>query len=208
MLADWYRLVVERAVPVGRADGRKARRWRASSSPARTGRRRHGPPRPTSRASCARAARRTRCPRSPLPEGDPLHLPALLAAAFGLSTSEARRMIGQGGVKLNGTVVSRARPAARRARGIARAGGQAAVRALRERLTLRIHTVGPDPATIDRPPAREAAESPLSLDTGAALERIGYDLYRIICGPLARVGRGLFVARLDRHRSLKTQQRT
>ena len=52
-------------------------------------------------------------PEAALPEGDPLHLPALLAAAFGLSTSEARRMIGQGGVKLNGTVVSRARPAAR-----------------------------------------------------------------------------------------------
>ena len=45
-------------------------------------------------------------PEAPLPEGDPLHLPALLAGAFGLSTSEARRMIGQGGVKLNGAVVS------------------------------------------------------------------------------------------------------
>ena len=41
-----------------------------------------------------------------MPDGDPIHLPALLAAAFGLSTSEARRMIGQGGVKLNGAVVS------------------------------------------------------------------------------------------------------
>ena len=37
-----------------------------------------------------------------LPDGDPVHLPALLATAFGLSTSEARRMIGQGAVKLNG----------------------------------------------------------------------------------------------------------
>ena len=36
-------------------------------------------------------------PEAALPEGDPLHLPALLAAAFGLSTSDARRMIGQGG---------------------------------------------------------------------------------------------------------------
>jgi tyrosyl-tRNA synthetase len=41
-----------------------------------------------------------------LPDGDPIHLPALLAAAFGLSTSEARRMIGQGGVKLNGSPVT------------------------------------------------------------------------------------------------------
>ena len=37
-----------------------------------------------------------------LPPGDPVHLPGLLADAFGLSTSEARRLIGQGGVKVNG----------------------------------------------------------------------------------------------------------
>jgi tyrosyl-tRNA synthetase len=37
---------------------------------------------------------------------DPIHLPALIASAFGLSTSEARRMIAQGGVKLDGTPVS------------------------------------------------------------------------------------------------------
>ena len=35
-------------------------------------------------------------PEAPLPDGDPLHLPALLAAAFGLSTSDARRMIAPG----------------------------------------------------------------------------------------------------------------
>ena len=40
-----------------------------------------------------------------LPDGDPVHLPALIAAGFGLSTSEARRMIAQGGVKLDGAVV-------------------------------------------------------------------------------------------------------
>jgi tyrosyl-tRNA synthetase len=45
-------------------------------------------------------------PEVALPDGDPVHLPALLAAAFGLSTSEARRMIGQGGVRLDGSVVS------------------------------------------------------------------------------------------------------
>jgi tyrosyl-tRNA synthetase len=39
-------------------------------------------------------------------EGDPLHLPALLAAAFQLSTSEARRLIAQGGVKVGGAVVT------------------------------------------------------------------------------------------------------
>jgi tyrosyl-tRNA synthetase len=31
-----------------------------------------------------------------------VHLPALLAHAFGVSTSEARRALGQGGVRLNG----------------------------------------------------------------------------------------------------------
>jgi tyrosyl-tRNA synthetase len=41
-----------------------------------------------------------------LPAGDAIHLPALLADAFGISTSEARRLIAQGGVKLDGEVVS------------------------------------------------------------------------------------------------------
>ncbi|HEY7179709.1 MAG TPA: tyrosine--tRNA ligase [Gaiella sp.] len=44
-------------------------------------------------------------PELALPDGDPVHLPALIAAGFGLSTSEARRMIAQGGVKLDGAVV-------------------------------------------------------------------------------------------------------
>ena len=39
----------------------------------------------------------------PLPEGDPVHLPALLVSGLGVaSTSEARRLIQQGGVRLNG----------------------------------------------------------------------------------------------------------
>jgi tyrosyl-tRNA synthetase len=41
-----------------------------------------------------------------LPAGDPVHLPAVLATVFGLSTSDARRLIAQGGVKVGGTVVS------------------------------------------------------------------------------------------------------
>ena len=40
-----------------------------------------------------------------LPDGDPVHVPAVLANAFGLSTSEARRLISQGAVRLNGDVV-------------------------------------------------------------------------------------------------------
>ena len=35
-------------------------------------------------------------------DGSPVHLPALLAEAFGISRSEARRLLGQGGVKLDG----------------------------------------------------------------------------------------------------------
>jgi tyrosyl-tRNA synthetase len=46
-------------------------------------------------------------PEAPVPEGDPVHLPALLVE-HGLvgSTSEARRLIAQGGVKLGGEVVA------------------------------------------------------------------------------------------------------
>jgi tyrosyl-tRNA synthetase len=45
-------------------------------------------------------------PTAALPEGDPVHLPALLAAVFGMTTSEARRLIAQGGVRVDGEAVS------------------------------------------------------------------------------------------------------
>jgi tyrosyl-tRNA synthetase len=46
-------------------------------------------------------------PEAALPEGDPVHLPKLLADhGLAPSTSEARRLIGQGAVKLDGEVVS------------------------------------------------------------------------------------------------------
>ena len=46
-------------------------------------------------------------PQAPLPDGDPVHLPAVLVEALGVaSTSEARRLIAQGGVRVNGEVVS------------------------------------------------------------------------------------------------------
>jgi tyrosyl-tRNA synthetase len=44
-------------------------------------------------------------PECTLPAGDPVHLPALLADAFGMSTSEARRLIDQGGVRIEDQVV-------------------------------------------------------------------------------------------------------
>ncbi|MDW8339742.1 MAG: tyrosine--tRNA ligase, partial [Thermoleophilia bacterium] len=45
-------------------------------------------------------------PEQPLPAGDLVHLPAVVASAFGLSTSEARRLIGQGAVRLDDVRVS------------------------------------------------------------------------------------------------------
>jgi tyrosyl-tRNA synthetase len=48
-----------------------------------------------------------RVPEAALPDGDRLHLPALLVDEFGLgSTSEARRLIAQGAVKVDGEVVT------------------------------------------------------------------------------------------------------
>jgi len=46
-------------------------------------------------------------PEADVPPGDPVHLPAVLVQLPGIaSTSEARRLIAQGGVKLDGTVVT------------------------------------------------------------------------------------------------------
>ena len=45
-------------------------------------------------------------PEHDLPTDDFVHLPMVLAAAFGMSTSEARRLISQGGVRLDGEPVS------------------------------------------------------------------------------------------------------
>ncbi len=46
-------------------------------------------------------------PEMQLPDGDPIHLPALLVDRLGIaSTSEARRLIGQGAVRIDGEAVS------------------------------------------------------------------------------------------------------
>jgi tyrosyl-tRNA synthetase len=46
-------------------------------------------------------------PEAALPPDDPVHLPALLTGALGVaSTSEARRLIAQGGVRLDGAPVT------------------------------------------------------------------------------------------------------
>jgi tyrosyl-tRNA synthetase len=44
-------------------------------------------------------------PEASLPDGDPVHVPVVLADSFGLSTSEARRLIAQGGVRVDGQPV-------------------------------------------------------------------------------------------------------
>lgn len=103
LLSDWYRLVVERPVPPGEPMEAKLELARYVVE------RSHG-----AAAAEAAEAHFTRVvreggapaevPQAVLPEGDPVHLPAVLASAFGLSTSEGRRMIAQGGVKVDGTV--------------------------------------------------------------------------------------------------------
>src|SRR5579859_3602007 len=104
-LEEWWKLVAEQPVPDG--DPMQAKlalaRWIVARS--------HGED--AARAAeehFARVVQRgevpTGVPEHPLPAGDPVHLPALLAEAFGLSTSEARRLISQGGVKLDGDAVS------------------------------------------------------------------------------------------------------
>ena len=103
-LPEWYRLVLERALPEGEPMDAKLALARAIAA------RSHG-----EEAAAAAEEHFTRVvregqvpvevPEAVLPAGDPVHLPAVLASAFELSTSEARRLIAQGGVKVDGEVV-------------------------------------------------------------------------------------------------------
>ena len=45
-------------------------------------------------------------PETALPDGDPVHVPAVLSSAFGMSTSDGRRLIADGAVRVNGDVVT------------------------------------------------------------------------------------------------------
>jgi tyrosyl-tRNA synthetase len=104
-LPEWYRLVLERDVPEGEPMDAKLALARAIAA------RSHG-----EEAAAAAAEHFTRVvregqapadvPEAELPAGDPVHLPAVLASVFGLSTSEARRLIAQGGVKVDGEVTT------------------------------------------------------------------------------------------------------
>ena len=105
-LPEWYRLVWERELPAGDPLEAKlalarfiaGRSWGEEAARA-------------AEDHFTRVVREGRAPEDvpeePLPEGDPLHLPALLVERLGLgSTSEARRLIEQGAVKVDGQVVS------------------------------------------------------------------------------------------------------
>jgi len=105
LLPQYYRLVMERGEPAGdpmaaklelarfivrRAWGEEAAR-EAEEHFTRVVRRHEAP---------------EEVPEEPLPAGDPIHLPALLVDRLGVgSTSEARRLIEQGGVRLDGEAV-------------------------------------------------------------------------------------------------------
>jgi tyrosyl-tRNA synthetase len=106
LLPEWYRLVWEREPPTGDPLEAKlalarfivARSWGEEAARA-------------AENHFTRVVREGQAPEElpeePLPEGDPLHLPALLVDRLGLgSTSEARRLIAQGAVKVDGEVVS------------------------------------------------------------------------------------------------------
>ena len=107
-LPDWYRLVMDQEPPGG--DPLEAKlalaRWivaRSHGDEAARGAEEH----------FTRVVREGRppadedIPERALPDGDPLHVPAVLAdAGLAPSTSEARRLIAQGAVRVNGEPVS------------------------------------------------------------------------------------------------------
>jgi tyrosyl-tRNA synthetase len=101
-LAEWYRLIMEQRAPGG--DPLEAKLELARFIVRRS----HGDDAAAAaEAHFTQVVRRGEAPDDvpdlALPQGDPVHLPALLVESLGVgSTSEARRLIQQGGVKLNG----------------------------------------------------------------------------------------------------------
>ncbi len=104
LLGEWYRLVLEQELPEG-SDPLEAKlvlaRWIVTRSHGEDAAR-------EAEAHFTRVVREGRAPEevpeADLPAGDPVHLPAALAEWFGVSTSEARRWIAQGGVRVDGDV--------------------------------------------------------------------------------------------------------
>jgi len=106
LLDQWYRLVMEREAPGGDPLAAKLELARFIV------RRAHGEAAvAAAEEHFTRVVRRHEAPEDvpegTLPSGDPIHLPAVLVEQLGVgSTSEDRRLIGQGGVKLDGEVVT------------------------------------------------------------------------------------------------------
>ena len=106
LLEQWYTLIAERPVP--ETDPMQAKLELARLIAARA----HGEAAAAgAEEHFTRVVRRREAPdevpEAPLPDGDPLHLPALLVDVLGLgSTSEARRLISQGAVKVDGEAVT------------------------------------------------------------------------------------------------------
>jgi tyrosyl-tRNA synthetase len=105
MLPEWWRLVVEEEPPAG--DPMAAKLELARRIVARS----HGEE--AARAAEEHFTRVVREGKPPeevptvaLPPGDDVHLPRLLASCFGMTTSEGRRLLQQGGIKLDGEVVA------------------------------------------------------------------------------------------------------
>jgi tyrosyl-tRNA synthetase len=103
-IGDWYSLLLLRDAP-GDVSPRDAKRALARGIVERY----HGP-----EAAAAAEAHFDRMARREAPDDvpeaaftdDPVHLPAVLGDAFGVSRSEVRRMIGQGGVRIEDEPVS------------------------------------------------------------------------------------------------------
>jgi tyrosyl-tRNA synthetase len=107
MLGDWYRLVWERELPPD-ADPLEAKLALARFITVRSW---GDEAAREAEAHFTRVVREGQAPEevpeAALPDGDPVHLPAVLVDNLGLgSTSEARRLISQGAVRVDGEVVS------------------------------------------------------------------------------------------------------
>jgi tyrosyl-tRNA synthetase len=107
LLPDYYRLVMESTEDPARMEPMEAKLALARFIVRRS----HGEEAAAqAEAHFTRVVREGQAPEEvpevEVPAGDPVHLPALLVGLFHIpSTSEARRLIAQGGVKLDGAVV-------------------------------------------------------------------------------------------------------
>nr|MDP9492460.1 tyrosine--tRNA ligase [Actinomycetota bacterium] len=106
-LPQWYELVMEQPAPGG--DPLEAKLALARFIVARS----HGEDAArTAEEHFTRVVREGKAPNEDeipkvlLPDGDPVHLPAVLEQAFGMTRGEARRLMAQGAVRVNGEAVA------------------------------------------------------------------------------------------------------